>query len=140
MTKDFFKLVVNKAVDWENGDHSIKEYYGRFLGAKPWMEKINLNMANSTFSNYQEDSLLDGSLAQATLRNSVDAKLHAHSLDMPQSTKDTMKAADVSMHLTENTINERPANSIAQTNNKADAGPAQAAAETPGGPAGYIAE
>ena len=136
MTKDFFKLVVNKAVDWENGDHSIKEYYGRFLGAKPWMEKI----ANSTFSNYQEDSLLDASLAQGTLRNSVDAKLHAHSLDMPQSTKDTMKGADVSTHLTENTINERPANSIAQTNNKADSGPAQAAAETPGGPAGYIAE
>ena len=136
MTKDFFKLVVNKAVDWENGDQSIKEYYGRFLGAKPWMEKI----ANSTFSNYQEDSLLDGSLAQATLRNSVDAKLQAHSLDIPQSTKDTMKAADVSMHLTENTINERPAHSIAQTNNKADSGPAQAAAETPGGPAGYIAE
>lgn len=61
--------MVNKAVDWENGDHSIKDYYGRFLGAKPWMEKI----ANSTFNNYQEDSLLDGSLAQTMLRNSVDA-------------------------------------------------------------------
>ena len=48
MSKDFFKLVVNKAVDWENGDSSIKDYYSRFLGAKPWMEKI----ANSTFSNY----------------------------------------------------------------------------------------
>jgi len=141
MSKDFFKLVVNKAVDWENGDSSIKDYYSRFLGAKPWMEKI----ANSTFNNYQEDSLLDGSLAEATLRNSVDAaKLQAYSLDIPQSTKDTMKGANVSTNLTENTINitinDKPANSISQTNNQADAGKGQAAAETPGGPAGYVAE
>ena len=135
MSKDFFKLVVNKAVDWENGDYSIKDYYGRFLGAKPWMEKI----ANSTFSNYQEDSLLDGSLVQATLRNSVDAKLQAHSLDIPQSTKDTMAGANVSTNLTEN-INDRPANSVSQTNNQTDAGQGQAAADTPGGPAGYVAE
>lgn len=51
-----------------------------------------------------------------------------------------MKGANISINLTENTINDKQANSISQTNNQADAGQGQAAADTPGGPAGYIAE
>ena len=51
-----------------------------------------------------------------------------------------MKDANVSINLTENTINDKPAHSIAPTNKYTDAGQDQAGAQTPGGPAGYVAE
>lgn len=72
------------------------------------------------------------------LRNSVDgAKLQGRSLDVPQSTKDTMEGANTSKQITDKSVNDKLAHNVSLADGGKDH---TVAVGTPADPAGYVAE